>query len=133
MDGQASSIAAYAAIGSGVFWLLYLGLVLVEYTGKVPYSTAFKTLGLPAGLLQALPIIVPAAVLYEVFDYGASALNLAGFDRPTLLTHVHAGTLGWITLSLFRASDMFFSGEEPASRAQAAYVRWLSTGAIAAM
>lgn len=77
--GQATSLAAYAAIGSGVFWLLYLGLVLVEYTEKVPYSTGFKTLGLSAGVLQALPIVIPAAVLYEAFDDGASALNLAGF------------------------------------------------------
>jgi hypothetical protein len=79
MDGQDLSFAAYAAIASGIFWLLYLGLVLVEYTGKVPYTNVFKTLGLSAGVLQALPILIPAAVLYEAFDDGASALNLAGF------------------------------------------------------
>ncbi len=79
MDGQALSFAAYAAIGSGIFWFLYLGLVLVEYAGKVLSPTAVKILGLSAGVLQALLFLIPAAVLYEAFDDGGSALNLAGF------------------------------------------------------
>jgi hypothetical protein len=30
-----------------------------------------------------------------------NGLDVVDFDRATLLTHVHAGTLGWITLSVF--------------------------------
>ncbi len=52
------------------FWLLYLGLVLVGYTGKVLSSTVFKTLGLSTGVLQELLFLIPAALLYEVFDEG---------------------------------------------------------------
>lgn len=35
--------------------------------------------------------------------------------RNTLLTHVHAGTLGWITLSVFGASIWMFGGDESAN------------------
>jgi hypothetical protein len=35
--------------------------------------------------------------------------------RNTLLTHVHAGTLGWITLSVFGASVWMFGGTERTS------------------
>ena len=73
------NLAAYAAIGSGIFWFLFLGLVLVEYTERIPYSAAFKALGISTGVLQALPILIPAAVLYEAFGDGAHALNVAGF------------------------------------------------------
>ncbi len=80
-------------------------------------------------LFQAAIVIFLVTVVIGILN----GLDLVEFDRPTLLTHVHAGTMGWITLSLFAASLWFFSGEEPASRAQAAYVRWLSIVSIAAI
>jgi len=40
-----------------------------------------------------------------------NGLDLVDFDRPTLLTHVHSGTLGWITLSVFAATFWLFGGE----------------------
>jgi hypothetical protein len=79
MEETILTLAPYAAVTSGIFWLIYLGLVMIEYTGKVPYTTAYKALGISSGVLQALPIIIPAAALYEAFGDGAHALNVAGF------------------------------------------------------
>ena len=39
-----------------------------------------------------------------------NGLDLDTFDRNQLLTHVHSGTLGWITLSLVAASTWFAGG-----------------------
>ncbi len=38
-------------------------------------------------------------------------------DRSTLLTHVHAGTLGWISLSVLATSLWLFGGDGPAGLA----------------
>ncbi|HEX7948746.1 MAG TPA: hypothetical protein VF494_00240 [Candidatus Limnocylindrales bacterium] len=37
-----------------------------------------------------------------------NGLDLVEFDRNTLLTHVHAGTLGWITLAVFAVCGWLF-------------------------
>ena len=39
-----------------------------------------------------------------------NGLDVVTFDRNQLLTHVHSGTLGWITLSLVAASTWFAGG-----------------------
>jgi hypothetical protein len=78
MDGLTTSTAGYAAIISGIFWLLYLLLVMVELSGKVPYTATYKAIGLSTGVLQALPIILPAMVLYDLFGGGTLALNVTG-------------------------------------------------------
>lgn len=78
IDETILSLAPYAAIASGLFWLIYLGSVMVEYTGKVPFTTAFMALSISSGVLQALPILVPAAALFEAFGGGETALNVAG-------------------------------------------------------
>lgn len=57
-----------------------------------------------------------------------NGLDLVEFDRNTLLTHVHAGTLGWITLSVFAAVAWMFSDAEPGR-----LPRFLRDGAIVAM
>lgn len=59
-----------------------------------------------------------------------NGLDLMGFTRPTLLTHVHAGAMGWITLGVFAATLWLFSSERPATLRQATYVRWLSILAV---
>jgi hypothetical protein len=79
MNQTIFGLAPYAAVASGIFWLIYLGLVMVEYTGKVPYTTAYKALGISSGVLQALPILIPAAALYEAFGRAELALNVAAF------------------------------------------------------
>ncbi|GCE31842.1 hypothetical protein KDA_73260 [Dictyobacter alpinus] len=46
-------------------------------------------------------------------------------SHDVLLTHVHAGTLGWITLSVF-AVGLWFFGEGLSSTLRDRYLRWLS-------
>ncbi|MBI4187090.1 MAG: hypothetical protein HY530_06275 [Chloroflexi bacterium] len=62
-----------------------------------------------------------------------NGLDVIEFDRKTLMAHVHAGTLGWITLGIFGATMWLFSGEKPATQRHARYVRWLSIVAIVAI
>jgi predicted membrane protein len=80
-------------------------------------------------LFQAAIVIFLVTVIIGILN----GLDLVEFDRPTLLTHVHAGTMGWITLSLFGASLWFFSADDPASRRQVAYVRWLTIVSVVAI
>src|SRR3989304_2987812 len=57
-----------------------------------------------------------------------NGLDLVTFERPTLLTHAHAGTLGWITLGVFAASLWLFGEGQP--QTSSPYLRWLSLIAI---
>ncbi|MBI2862463.1 MAG: hypothetical protein HYX89_06565 [Chloroflexi bacterium] len=75
-------------------------------------------------LFQAAMVIFIVTVLVGILN----GLNVVEFDRKTLMTHVHAGTLGWITLGVLAACLWFFSGSE----LSAANRRFLSaTGALA--
>ena len=59
--------------------------------------------------------ILPAALLLFVYTVGVGILNgldLVEFDRRPLLAHLHAGTLGWITMAVFAASLAFFGSAE---------------------
>lgn len=58
-----------------------------------------------------------------------NGLDLVEFDRNTLLTHVHAGTLGWITLTVFAGTALLLSDGEGA----APMPRLLRDGAIVAI
>ncbi|TAK20626.1 MAG: hypothetical protein EPO26_16490 [Chloroflexota bacterium] len=51
------------------------------------------------------------------------------FDRGTLITHLHSGTLGWISLSVFAATIWLFSAgnDDDAQR------RWISRFGVAAV
>jgi hypothetical protein len=53
-------------------------------------------------------------------------------SQDVLLTHVHAGTLGWITLSVF-AVGLWLFGEKLPLDTRSAYLRWLSIIAAAAV
>ncbi|MEE9237694.1 MAG: hypothetical protein V3U52_07905, partial [Thermoplasmata archaeon] len=59
-----------------------------------------------------------------------NGIDLVDFTRSTLLTHVHAGTLGWITLSVFGAAIWLFFGREAADDRTASRIRWLSRFAV---
>ncbi len=64
-------------------------------------------------------LMLRAALALFVFTVLVGILNgidLVDFDRKTLLTHVHAGTLGWITLSVLAASFWLFgTGSQPSN------------------
>ncbi len=52
-------------------------------------------------------LLLQVAMVVFVWTVGIGILNgtdLVDFDRTVLLSHVHAGTLGWITTSVFAAS-----------------------------
>jgi predicted membrane protein len=77
-------------------------------------------------LLQAGMVIFLVTVIIGMLN----GLDVLEFDRPTLMTHVHTGTLGWITLGFFgMCLWLFGSGEQP-SKGQASYVRWLTLVSI---
>ena len=64
-------------------------------------------------------LLLRAALLLFTFTVVIGILNgtdLVDFDRKTLLTHVHAGTLGWITMSAFAGSFWLFSLGDVASQ-----------------
>lgn len=53
-----------------------------------------------------------------------NGLDLVEFDRNTILTHVHSGAMGWISLSALAATLWLFGG--PATATGAARVRQLT-------
>ena len=74
-------------------------------------------------------LLLQVAMVVFVWTVGIGILNgtdLVDFDRKVVLSHVHAGTLGWITTSVFAASLWLFGataseGEARIGRAVAAY------------
>lgn len=65
--------------------------------------------GAPAGvrnLLRAAMMIFVITVVIGILN----GTDLWDVPRNTLLTHVHSGTLGWITLSVFAAAIWMFGG-----------------------
>jgi hypothetical protein len=71
-------------------------------------------------LLSAMGIFVLTVVMGIL-----NGTDVVDLDHGTLLAHVHSGTLGWITLSIFAAAAWIFDG--------ARMPRLLRDGAIAAV
>src|SRR3990172_5905910 len=80
-------------------------------------------------LLQGGLAIFLVTVIIGVLN----GLDLVDFDRQTLLTHVHAGALGWLTLGVLAVSLWLFSEGHPLRGWRAAAPLWLSLGAIGAI
>lgn len=57
-------------------------------------------------LLQAAMLIFAYTVVIGILN----GTDLVDFDHKTLLSHVHTGTLGWITTSVFAAALWLFGG-----------------------
>src|SRR6266850_5500086 len=75
-----------------------------------------------AWLLQIAMLIFVVTVLIGI----ANGTKVFGtLERNVLLTHVHAGTLGWITLGVAAACLWIFGGSSPRS-ANEGIVRGLS-------
>jgi hypothetical protein len=94
-----------------------------------------------ASSLQASPHTSSIRLLFAVAALVFSVTVLIGMlngqrvvklSQDVLLTHVHAGTLGWITLGVFALSLWLFSGSEAATR-PSPYIRWLSIVAAVAV
>jgi len=61
------------------------------------------------GAVRGLFAVAMAIFLVTVGIGMANGLDLIEFDRSTILTHVHAGTLGWITLSVMAVVLWYFA------------------------
>ncbi len=59
-----------------------------------------------------------------------NGLDLVDFSRSTITTHVHAGTLGWITLGVFGAAIWLFCSRKAVGSTLASRIHWLSLFAI---
>ncbi len=80
-------------------------------------------------LLQAAMAIFLVTVVVGILN----GLDLVEFDRKALVTHVHAGTLGWITLGFFAACPWLFAEGETPTDWRRRSPRLLSYGAILAI
>lgn len=81
-----------------------------------------------------IKVLFTFALVLFVFTVVVGILNgadLVSFDQKTLLTHVHVGTLGWITMSVF-ASSLWLFGRNGVTGLRKGLVPVLSfVGAIA--
>ena len=81
--------------------------------------------------------IYQVALLIFVVTVGIGILNgldLVDFSQDALLTHVHAGTLGWLTLGIMGTTLWIFSddGQAPISRGATRGLALLAVASIAA-
>ncbi len=84
---------------------------------------------------EAVLLLQEALVIF-VFTVVVGILNgtdVTDFGRKTLLTHVHAGTLGWITLSVFAASLWLFGEGHHPGQTEVRAVRGLTVLALIAV
>ena len=77
-------------------------------------------------LLQAGLLIFSFTVVVGILN----GLDAIDFARPMLMAHVHAGTLGWITLGFIAACLWIFSEGRSATGWRASTPRWLGVIAI---
>lgn len=74
-------------------------------------------------LRDEVRLLLQVAMVVFVWTVGIGILNgtdVVEFDRKVILSHVHAGTLGWITTSVFAASFWLFGSDASAREATAA-------------
>jgi hypothetical protein len=61
-----------------------------------------------AGAARNLYLVAMAVFLVTITIGIPNALNVVTFDRNQILTHVHSGTVGWLTLSIVATSFLLF-------------------------
>ncbi len=72
-----------------------------------------------------------AIFLYTIGIGILNGTDLVDFDRRRVLGHVHGGTLGWLTLSVFAASLWLFGGQRNVDATERTRVRVLCVAAVA--
>ena len=76
-------------------------------------------------------LLLQVAMAVFVWTVGIGILNgtdVVDFDRKVVLSHVHAGTLGWITTCVIAASIWLFGAE--ASDGEIRTARWLARATV---
>lgn len=63
--------------------------------------------------IRALLLVAMALFVFTIVVGILNGTDVVDFDQKTILTHVHAGTLGWLTMAVFAASLWLFGGENP--------------------
>ena len=79
-------------------------------------------------------LLLQLAMVVFVWTVGIGILNgtdVVDFDRKVILSHVHAGTLGWITTSVFAASVWLFGAGASAGEVRTG--RWLTWASAVAL
>jgi hypothetical protein len=72
-----------------------------------------------------------AIFLYTIVIGILNGADLVDFDRRRILGHVHGGTLGWLTLSVFAASLWLFGGYRSVPSRERTWVRSIMGAAVA--
>lgn len=80
--------------------------------------------------IRALMLAAMAVFVYTIAIGILNGTDLVEFDRRRILGHVHGGTLGWLTLSVFAASFWLFGSSPALSETERKMARWLTVGAI---
>jgi membrane-bound ClpP family serine protease len=89
-----------------------------------------------SGLSEAARITFTAALLLFIATIVIGILNGIDVWEPnhdTLISHVHAGTLGWITLGVSGIAFLMFSRDRQVSAVEASKARtlaWAMVGAV---
>ena len=93
-----------------------------EALGTHPYASQIRF------LLQAAMLIFAYTVVIGILN----GTDIVDFGHKTLLTHVHTGTLGWITTSVFAAALWLF-GSTSGTGWKASFPRWLPAVTVLAV
>jgi hypothetical protein len=88
-------------------------------------ATETQTLNLAREIRLLLQIAL-AVFIYTVVIGILNGTDLVDFEHKTLLTHVHAGTLGWITLSVMAGAFWLFAHDQPGPESHASLARVLA-------
>lgn len=66
-----------------------------------------------APIARILFLVAMAIFLVTIAIGILNGLNVVEFDRNQLLTHVHSGTIGWLTLSIVATTFVYFRAADP--------------------
>lgn len=80
--------------------------------------------------IRTLLLAAMAIFLYTVGIGILNGTDLVDFDKRRILSHVHGGTLGWLTLGVFAAAFWLFAQGRPVSARERRVVRLLTVAAI---
>lgn len=82
--------------------------------------------------IRAMLLAAMAIFLYTIGIGILNGTDLVDFDQRRILGHVHGGTLGWLTLSVFAASLWLFGAGPALTAMERTAARWLAVAGVAA-
>ena len=82
--------------------------------------------------IRGMLLAAMAIFAYTIAIGILNGTDVVDFGRRRLLSHVHGGTLGWLTLCVFAASFWLFGDVKPLSAGEKKAARWLGIAGVAA-